>query len=359
MRRTAVIVALLLVLSGCNALPTGGSSEPADTPTLTPVDVPPGESLRTPTPAQTACLAPRVAPPERTPEPTPVTPQPLPVQNGTIRGTALTAVHRQTLANYSFTLRIGATRIQSMPRASAFTYEGVSLGFGSVRVFAVAGTIYRLQESDSGVTVDTQSYRPAAGERGWYLDALTGRDWLAGRIAPFNFTQVGTRTWNGTEVRVFRDDFDGEVLIGAGSAMRINSTVLVDRRGIVRHVRHVRTVRSDDGDKIVETTEVETLTVTDVDSTVVTRPEDFCVPASEVGNLSTAKPETGDPGRATGTEQPTASPSSGTAGGDLTETAGESVTGTTSADTATGRTLTFAPYPSAPDAETSTPTPTD
>ena len=357
MRTSVVVVALVLVLAGCNAFPTGSDDERAE-PTLTPVDVPPAESLRTPTPEGTSCLAPRVAPPERTPEPTPATPAPLPAQNGTVRGTALTATHRQTLANYSFSLRIGATNIESMPQASAFTYEGVSLGFGSVRVFAVAGTVYRLQKSRSGVTVETRPYAPEAEDSDRYLDALTGRDWLAGRIAPFNYTRRSTRTWNGTEVRVFRDDFDGAVLIGAGEAMTINSTVLVDRRGIIRHVRHVRTIRTDEGDEIVETSEVETFSVTAVDSTVVTRPDDFCVPASEVGNVSTASTEaTGTAVEtATGTAEVSAGPE--TADSNATASADETATVDPATDAVSGRTVMFGQYPTAPVTETSTPTAT-
>lgn len=353
MRVAAVAVAALLVLSGCNAFAPGGGGSDGDavTPTLTPAPVPEAESLRTPTPTQTECLAPRVAADERTPLPPPATPAPLPTVNGTIDGATLVARHASVLANHSFALRIGATEIESMPGGAAFTYEGVSLGFESVQVFAVAGTVYRLHRTDAGVSVTTTEYRPGSTDTGWYLDALTGRDWLAERVGRYDYTQVGTRTWNGTEVRVLRDEFDGQALVGPGEAMSVNSTVLVDGRGVVRHVRHVRTIRRDEGDEIVETSEVGTFAVTGVGSVTVSRPEEFCVPGSAVVTATeTAAPSTGANG-STATATPNASAGPFTAPGtteSATATASRTVTEApaaivrSSAATASGRTRTFA-----------------
>ncbi|WP_123538238.1 hypothetical protein [Halosimplex salinum] len=298
MRRTVVAVALLLVVSGCNAFPTGGS-EDAPEETLTPAEVPTAESLRTPTATPTECLAPRVAAPDRSPAATPTTPAPLPTENGTVRGAALVTRHAAALANYSYALRMDGTRVESMPGATAFTYEGVTLGFESVQMFAVAGTVYHLHQTGAGVSVTEQPYPGDAATREQYLNDLTGRDWLAERVGPYNYTRVDTRTWNGTEVRVFRDDLDAEILVGAGEALSINSTVLVDRRGVVRHVRHVRTVRSDDVDEVVNTTDVETLSVPEVGTVTVERPEAFCVPRSEVVTATDSPTETDPPGTAT------------------------------------------------------------
>ncbi|WP_436926601.1 hypothetical protein [Halosimplex amylolyticum] len=318
MRLTVAVVALVLVLAGCNALPTGGNDRP-ETATLTPVEVPDAEPVRTATPTPTDCLAPRVAPAERTPEPTPATPVPLPTENGTVDGSALVARHAAALENRSFAARIGPTRIESMPGATAFTYEGVSLGFESVRVFAVAGTIYRLHETEAGVSVSQQPYRPDSPETDWYLDALTGRDWLAERLGRLDYRRVDTRTWNGTEVRVFNDTFDGEALVGAGETLSIDSTVFVDRRGVVRYVRHVRTVRSDEGDEIVATTDIETFSVPAVGSVTVTRPDAFCVPSADVVAVSTPASATANAtaGPFTAIRDPT---DSGTAGESATVT---------------------------------------
>ena len=283
-----VVVALLVVLAGCNAFAGGGSEvDRSTTPTLPPGEVPTAESLRTPTPTRTECLAPRVAADDRTPPPTPTTPVPLARTNGTVSGDAVVAAHGAALANYSFALRMGGTRVRSMPGATAFTYEGVTLGFQSVRVFAVAGTIYRLHQVEDGVAVDRRPYDPDSRASAWYRDALTGENWLDERVGQYNYTQVGTRTWNGTEVRVLEEARDIEVLVGSGEALTVESTLLVDRRGVVRHVRHVRTIRRDTLDGIVNTTDVETFTVDAVGGVTVRRPDAFCVPGSEAVTAAT------------------------------------------------------------------------
>jgi len=289
-RGRLLLVALLVVASGCNVFGTGvGGGEGSETPTLTPVPVPEAEPVRT-TPGAEECLAPRVADPDRTPAPTPSTPVPLGAENGTVSGAVLVDRHTARLANHSFALRVGATEIESMPQATAFTYEGVSLGFSAVRVFAVAGTTYRLHETGEGVTVGEHPYNRDSPESDWYVEVLTGTHWLTDRVGSLGYRQVDTRTWNGTEVRVLRDTFDGEALVGTGEAVSINSTVFVDRRGVIRHVRHVRTIQSDEGDDIATATEVQTFTVTEVGTVTVSRPDAFCVASSAVAGDDTTTP---------------------------------------------------------------------
>ncbi|ELZ30483.1 hypothetical protein C475_00025 [Halosimplex carlsbadense 2-9-1] len=289
MHRRTVVVALLVVLAGCNAFAGGNDTDRSETATLTPVEVPTAESLRTATPTATECLAPRVAADDRTPAPTPTTPVTLATTDGTVTGGDIVAGHGAALDNHSFSLRMDGTRVRAMPGASAFTYEGVTLGFRSVRVYAVAGTIYRLRQVEDGVAVARQPYDSDSPGSAWYRDALTGENWLDERIGDYNYTQVGTRTWNGTEVRVFEEARDIEVLVGSGEALRVESTVLVDRRGIVRHVRQVRTLKRDTIDGIVNTTEVETFTVGEVGTVTVSRPDAFCVPGSEAVTISTPR----------------------------------------------------------------------
>jgi hypothetical protein len=332
--RRTVVVALLVVLAGCNAFggPAGDAAGP-DTPTLTPAEVPTAESLRTPTPTPTECLAPRVASAERTPPPTPATPAPLPTTNGTVAGSDLVASHGAALDNYSFALRMDGTRVRAAPGASAFTYEGVTLGFRSVRVFAVGGTVYRLRQVEDGVAVDRRPYGPDSPESSWYREALTGENWLDDRIGRFNYTQVGTRTWNGTEMRVFEEARDIEILVGSGEAMTVESTVLVDRRGVVRHVRHERTIQRDTIEGVLNTTSIDTFTVTELGGVAVRRPDAFCVPGSEVvtvttpGANATVAGTDGSANAIAGTGAPTADFDPGP-------------TVTTSALTASGRTLT-------------------
>ncbi|QPV64130.1 hypothetical protein I7X12_05760 [Halosimplex litoreum] len=294
MHRRTVVVALLVVLAGCNAFGGASGTDRSEAATLTPVEVPTAESLRTATPTPTECLAPRVAADDRTPAPTPATPVPLATTDGAVAGGDIVAGHGAALDDLSFSLRMDGTRVRAMPGASAFTYEGVTLGFRSVRVFAVAGTIYRLRQVEDGVAVAQQAYDPDSPESAWYRDALTGENWLDERIGDYNYTQVGTRTWNGTEVRVFEEARDIEVLVGSGEALTVESTVLVDRRGVVRHVRQVRTLQRDTIDGIVNTTEVETFTVGEVGTVTVGRPDAFCVPGSEAVTVTTPAPTATD-----------------------------------------------------------------
>lgn len=285
--RRTVVVALLVLLAGCNAFAGAGGTDRPETATLTPVEVPTAESLRTATPTPTECLAPRVAADDRTPAPTPATPVPLATTDGAVSGDDIVAGHGAALDNHSFSLRMDGTRVRATPGASAFTYEGVTLGFRSVSVFAVAGTIYRLRQVEDGVAVDRRPYDPDSPDSAWYRDALTGEDWLEERIGAYNYTQTGTRTWNGTEVRVFEEARDVEVLVGSGEALTVESTLFVDRRGVVRRVRQVRTLQRDTIDGIVNTTEVEMFSVGEVGTVTVSRPDAFCVPGSEAVTVST------------------------------------------------------------------------
>ena len=321
-RGRVLLVALLVVASGCNVFGSGvGGEEGVETPTLTPVPVPEAEPLRT-TPGAEECLAPPVAAPDRTPASTPSTPVPLGGENGTVSGAVLVDRHTATLANHSFALRVGPTEIKSMPQAGAFTYEGVSLGFDAVRVFSVGGRIYRLRETGEGVTVGERPYDRDSPESDWYVAALTGTHWLTDRVGALGYRQVDTRTWNGTEVRVLRDTFDGEAVVDIGTAVSINSTVFVDRRGVIRYVRHVRTTQSDESDDIAATTEVETFTVTHVGTVTVSRPDAFCVASSAVAGDDTPAPTpsvTAVPGPSTDTTDASGSAnrtgSTGTTGG--------------------------------------------
>lgn len=332
MHRRTVVVALLVVLAGCNAFAGGSGTDRPETATLTPVEVPTAESLRTATPTPTACLAPRVAADDRTPPPTPATPVPLATTDGTVSGSDIVAAHGAALDNYSFSLRMDGTRVRAMPGATAFTYEGVTLGFRSVQVFAVAGTIYRLRQVEDGVAVDRQPYDPDSPGSARYRDALTGENWLDERIGAYNYTRIGTRTWNGTEVRVFEEARDIEVLVGSGEALRVESTVFVDRRGVVRRVRQVRTLQRDTIDGIVNTTEVEMFAVGDVGTVTVRRPDAFCVPGSEAVTVSTP----GTNATAVGTDRPPDdTAATATAARSATATAAPSATRSATAATTT------------------------
>lgn len=272
MSRLAVTVAVLLVLAGCSG-PGGLSGDRAETVTLTPAPVP--EDDRTAVGTRTTCLAPAAAASERTPRPMPETPVPIPGENGTVRGDDLVERHLAALSDHGFALRVDSTRVTSLPDGAAFRFNGSLLGFGPVQLYAVGGTIYRRHETDDGVSVTTTGYDPGSERAEWYLDVLTGDVWLSERVARSNYRFVGTRTWNDTAVRVF-ESTRAVTLTESGQVVPANSTVLVDRRGIVRHVRHVSLLEDPD-----IAPRVETYTVTEVGSVSLSRPAAFCVPASD------------------------------------------------------------------------------
>lgn len=265
-------VAVLVVLAGCSGL-AAPSGDQAETATLTPAPVP--ETDRTPTGEQTTCLAPRAAATERTPRPTPATPVPVPGENGTVRGADLVERHLDALTTRGFRLRVDGTRVTSVSGGAAFRFNGSLLGFGPVQLYAVGGTIYRLHETDDGVSVTTTANSPGSERAQWYLDVLTGDVWLSERVTRSHYRFVGTRTDNGTAVRVF-ESTRAVTLTENGETVRANSTVLVDRRGVIRHVRHVS--RSGDPDAAHR---VETYIVTAVGSVSLSRPAAFCVPESD------------------------------------------------------------------------------
>jgi hypothetical protein len=274
--RLVVPVALLLVLAGCSGF-AGPDGERAATETLTPAPVPEPDPVRTPGGA-TTCLAPRAVATTGTPPPTPATPAPLPVENGTVRGDQLVERHLATLVDHSFSLRAGETSVTSMAGGVAFSFEGTLLGFGPVRMYAVGGTLYRLKETDRGVTVTTTAYDGDSERRTWYFDVLSGEVWLSERVGRSTYRAAGTRTWNGTAVRVF-ESTRAVTLTDAGRTVPANSTVLVDRRGLIRRVRHVSAVAT--AQSATREVRVETYAVDDVGTATLSRPDAFCVPAAE------------------------------------------------------------------------------
>ena len=272
MHRLVVAVAVLIVLAGCSG-PGGASGDRAETATLTAAPVPEGD--RPIAGNRTTCLAPAAAASDRTPRATPETPVPIRGENGPVRGADIVERHLAAIADHGFTLRVDSTRVTSLPDGAAFRFNGSLLGFGPVQLYAVGGTIYRRHETDDGVAVTTTVYDPDSERAEWYLDVLTGEVWLSERVSRSHYRFVGTRTWNDTAVRVF-ESTRAVTLTESGQVVAANSTVLVDRRGIVRHVRHAS--RPDDPDAAPR---VETYTVTEVGSVTLSRPPAFCVPASD------------------------------------------------------------------------------
>lgn len=311
MHARTLVVAVLVVTSGCNAL---GAGDPGVDGTVTPVAVPdvaPAETPR-PTAAGRECLAPPPETPTGGPPPTPEEAVPLGGGDGVVNGSALVDRHVRALSNDSYRLRIGnRTTVWSMPDAAAFTYEGLELGVGGPWVYAVAGTAYTLRPGDGGLVLDEEAYGPDSAARDRLVGVLTGEHWLGQRLSWHEYTVVDTRTWNGTEVRVLADAVEAPLLLQSDSrnagVMYLNSTVYVDRRGIVRYVRHVRRIDYQD-DELENQTVVDTLTVDQIGTARVHRPAAFCV--SNPGDVRTPTPDEQPAGGRPAEEFGTATPGS-------------------------------------------------
>jgi hypothetical protein len=333
-----VAVAVLVLASGCNAI---GGAEPTPAERVTAAPVPTVETVE-PTPTDRAdCVAPRPGQaPESIPQPR-TEPVALPGADGRVDGAALAALHGQRLLNYSFHLRAGSSgEVWSLPDAAAFTYEGIGLGtgLGSTQsgapwTYAVGGQLYTLRTDNGRLVFDERSYRADSPTRDRFREALTGERWLASRIAPYNYTVVGTRSENGTELRVLEDTVDQPVLRRpdprAGAMLEVNSTLYVDRHGIVRAARHVERFQYVPNAGIPNETRTSTLVVDQVGTADLHRPAAFCV--SNPDAMRTAAPTDGRNTAASGLTAGTTSEPTATVPGNATGT-NAPVTRTATAD---------------------------
>lgn len=281
MNRVALVaVAALVLVSGCNAF--GGN--PTVERTVTPVDVPDltPSATSASTLSQRECLAPR---PETPTSPTPSEPTDtvdLPREDGTVDGDALVDLHVRALTNYSYRLRVDEnTEVRAIPDVAAFSYEGNGLGLSASRLYAVGGTLYTLDGEEADLVLGTEPYGVESDEYDRYRSNLTGQHWLAQRVGFYEYTVVDTRTWNGSEVRVLQDTVEGPTVLGpdgdGNGEYVLNSTVYVDRRGVVRYVDHVRHIEYGKIRTLPALMEVDTFRVDDVGQARVRRPAAFCV----------------------------------------------------------------------------------
>lgn len=270
---------LVVVVSGCSAI---GGADPSPTETVTPVPVPSVETA-SPTPTDRPdCAAPRPgAAPVSTPAPR-ETPLALPGDGDRIDGAALATRHGQALSNYSFHLRTGSSgEVWSLPDAAAFTYRGTGLGISSPWAYAVGGRLYSLETDNGQLVADERPYESDSPTRERLRRVLIGERWLTSRIGPYNYTVVGTGEHGGVDVRVLRDTVDEPLVVRpsprAGALLSVNSTLYVDRHGVVRGVRHVERLRYDPDAGLPNETQVSTLTVDQVGTASLHRPASFCV----------------------------------------------------------------------------------
>jgi len=321
-KRAVVLVALALVLSGCNAF-GGPSAGDGDTPAaVSPVPVPNPGPTATAGEGSGTCLVPPPATPRPNTAETPAEPVALPGTDDVVNGTALVDHHARELATHRFRLSIGnGTDAWVMPGASAFTYTGFDFGLRTSRAYAAGGTLYTLDRSGGGYRVVRRPYESGSPTSQRLLASLTGRNWLDERIARYDYTVTDTRTWNGTEVRVLEDTVDNRMLLTQDSQydglLSVNSTIYVDRRGIVRYVRHIRNIEAQVGvNEYENVTQVRTMRVPSVGSTRVFRPEEFCVSAALNVSVETLTPTDRDP-----SETPTRNDTSTAAANGTTGTA--------------------------------------
>jgi len=307
-RRVVVVVTLAVLLSGCSALGgTGQSGGATDSSVVSPAPVPTDPPTRsTATDRPGTCLVPPPATPGPNAASTPADPVALPGTADVVNGSALVDHHTRTILTQRFHLRIGnGTDVWAMPDLAAFTYEGYELGLKTSRAYAAGGTLYTLDRSRGAYRVVRRPYEVGSPANERLRATLTGRNWLDDRLGRYNYSVVDTRTWNGVDVRVLRDTLDERLLLGPGSPynglLDVNSTVYVDRRGIVRRVRHVRHLEIQVGiGEYENVTQIQTIQVPSVGSTRVFRPAEFCVRDPDSVAVETPTDTPGDAPSTTG-----------------------------------------------------------
>lgn len=309
MKRLGLAVALLVLVSGCNAF--GGTNAPAPAETATAAPVPTVEATATPTGTPGECASPRpAAAPESTPGPR-AEAVALTGTGGEVSGMALAARHGRAVANYSFHLRAGTSgEVWSLPNGTAFTYEGPGLGVGAPWAYAVNGRLYTLRTDNGQLVFDERDYGRDSPVRERLVPVLTGERWLAGEIGPYNYTVVDTREYRGTTVRVLQDTRDRGVVVQPSARsdafLFVNSTVYVGPHGIVRRVRHVEQNRYGPSATVPNRTMVATFAVDQVGTADIHRPAAFCV--TDPSAMRTAEPIPGQRSTVAGTrvDDPTA-----------------------------------------------------
>jgi hypothetical protein len=128
--------------------------------------------------------------------------------------------------------------VWSLANHSAFAYAGSSEGEDLFTAYAVGGTLYELDHNDDGPDVLREQPYRSATVPGRILPILTGSNWFDNAIGDYEYEIVGTREWRGTRVRVLRWVVEAPTLVGFKYVFEANSTVLVDQRGVIRHVDH-------------------------------------------------------------------------------------------------------------------------
>lgn len=301
MRRAhALALAVAVVLAGCPAAST-------DDGTVTPAPVPSPGSQEASTPEPLPCDVPTAEPPDETPTTVPLLlPVETPIENGTVNATALVERHDRTLRDHRYQLTAPGLLVQVDPGAPALRVRANS-SLTAVRHYVVDGTRYTYAYREGGQQrYEVHNHSAEAFERGFgSVYSLTGSDWLAEAlsVAPHRVETRRADGWvviradastmedgttlpsgeNGTEATdTSTDAADPTPRVAARTVRSLNSTVLVDRRGIVRSVQQRFEVREDSG---ANRTVVRSFSVTDVGTATVERPRWVCI-AEQNGHVS-------------------------------------------------------------------------
>lgn len=313
MRRAhALALAVAVVLAGCPAASSDGG-------TVTPAPVPSPGAQDASTPEPLPCDVPRAESPDETPTTVPLSMSvETPTENGTVNATALIDRHDRTLREHRYQLRAPGLFVQSDPAAPALRVRA-NTSLTAVRHYVVDGVRYTYSYREGGQQrYEVHGFSADAFERGFgSVYSLTGSDRLteALSVAPHRVETRRADGWvvmraddavaadettavppNGTAVT---GEPDGTEVTGEsnGTATRtdeptprvtartvrsLNSTVLVDRRGIVRSVEQRFEVQEDGG---ANRTVVRSFAVTEVGSAHVERPRWVCI-AERNGHVS-------------------------------------------------------------------------
>jgi hypothetical protein len=289
MRRVALVVAVAMLLSGCNGVL--GADPGATTGTVTPAPVPTSDDPAVATTASGECSVPPPATPDLSASAKPTAVRPLGLTNGSVEGERLVGAHAAALRNVSYTLRAAdQIEVRALANATAFTYRGI-LGLRFVQAYAVGDTLYRLEPTgEDDYRIERERYRPGARLDRQFGASLVAAAWLEDRMRWFEYTHVETFAIDETTVRVLRAEFEDPIDRRQFVIIDVESVVYVDRRGIIRRLSHKQKLRTGPDDGAIAWRN-ETFTVTDVGTTRLQRPEAFC----------TLQPEPLEPGPVTET----------------------------------------------------------
>lgn len=235
MRRAGVLFLFVVaaVLAGC---PADGDGEPETTVTAAEVPtvqtVPPTPTPRAPPSFDCDVSSPSAVPASNPYQPT--GPASIPLEDGVVDGSALVDRHETALANYSYRLERPDLEVRVAGNRSAFL-ANVNTGSYSISHYAVDGTRYTHYFQTAG----RQRYGVSAYEAGESISDYGGSFSVTGRqtiervlaVAPHRVADVRPNNWT-----VLRATIDERTLVAGTDVESLESTILVDRRGIVRQV---------------------------------------------------------------------------------------------------------------------------